>query len=287
MDKNNEKTKIGTKLKNTQLFSNFFIFSFSNTPLSLFKIFVLYRGAALFMTFSKKKTRGPDKKTRKRGSEHKNYKHGLGKTRGWDSDRYASWKEGVLQRDNFCCFVTGKRNKNLLVCHHLNSWDIHPDQKYDIYNGITLTKEIHRSFRREYGAGKNTKEQFERFLQEKYNIFQYPWQHDNHEPILSIEEIEARRASQLERQKQAFLLLIEERGHQLLLANDGFYNSSRVEIYCLQHETVNQTTIRKYRYCKTGLRCCRRQAQSNKGTWKHVNDARRCAREEKNRENEL
>lgn len=92
---------------------------------------------------------------------------------------------------------------------------------------------------------KNTKELFEKFLQEKYTIFQYPWQHDNHEPILSIEEIEARRASQRKRQKQELLRLIEERGHRLLSANDGFSNFSQIEIYCPQHETVNQTTLKK------------------------------------------
>lgn len=129
-----------------------------------------------------------------------------------------------------------------------------------------MTKTIHLAFHKAYGAGKNTKEQFEKFLQEKYNIFQYPWQHDNHEPFLSVEEIEALRASQLERQKQEFFLLIEERGHSLLSANDGFYTSSKVEIYCSLHKTVNQTTIKKYKYCKTGLRCCGGQAQSNKGT---------------------
>lgn len=117
----------------------------------------------------KKQTRfrGPDKKPRKRGYLHGNFKHGLGKTRGIDTPKYAAWKEGVMQGNDFACFITGEKNKNLLTCHHLNSWDSYPDQRYDIGNGITITKEIHRAFHKEYGAGKNTREQFERFLQEK------------------------------------------------------------------------------------------------------------------------
>lgn len=179
----------------------------------------------------------------------------------------------MLQKDNFCCFVTGEKNKDLLTCHHLNSWDIHIDGTYGISNGITVTKTIHQAFHKEYGAGKNTKEQFEKFLREKYNIFIYPWQKDNHEPTLSVEEVEARRASQQERQKREFLDLIEKKEHTLLSANEGFYTYSKVEIYCPRHETVNHTIVKKYKYCKTGLRCCGRQAQSDKGTWKHVNDA--------------
>jgi hypothetical protein len=170
-----------------------------------------------------KRHRGPDKKPRKSGSDHGNYKHGLGKTRGVDTPMYAAWKEGVMQQNDFCCFITGEKKKDLLTCHHLNSWDSYPDQRYDISNGVTITKEIHRAFHKEYGAGKNTKEQFERFLQEKYNIYEYPWQNDDHEPTLSVDEIALRRASMHDKYKQDILSLIEKRGHTLISANEGFY----------------------------------------------------------------
>lgn len=241
----------------------------------------------LTTTFLIKRGRGPDKKPRKSCPDHKNYKHGLGRTRGVNTERYAAWKEGVLQRYNFCCFITGETNKALLTCHYLNSWDIYPDQRYHISNGVPITKAIHNAFHKEYGLGKNTKEQFERFLQERYNLFHYPWQNDNHEPTLSVDEIAARRASQHERLRQEYLSLIEQRGHTLLSANEGFYNRAKVEIFCPRHQTENQTTVKKYKHSRTGLRCCGWQAQSDKGTWKHVNDARRRSREAQERENEL
>lgn len=78
--------------------------------LSVFLVFVFACGENL----PSKTQRGPDKKPRKRGSNHKNYKHGLGKSRDYDPLRYSAWKQGVLQKDNFCCFITGERNTNLL-----------------------------------------------------------------------------------------------------------------------------------------------------------------------------
>lgn len=210
-----------------------------------------------------KKQRGPDKKPRKRGREHKNFKYGA-RTRNYNPLRYNAWKEGVLRRDNFSCFVTGEIEKKLLTCHHLNSWDVHIDERYEISNGITITKAIHRAFHKEYGAGNNTKEQFEEFLQKNYNIFEYTWQNDNHEPILSVDEIEARRASQQDRQKQLFLKLLKERGHQLHSSPEGFYAHSKVEIWCPRHCTISTTKVTNYKKCKTGLLCCGRQVQSDK-----------------------
>jgi hypothetical protein len=184
-------------------------------------------------------------------------------------------------KDDFQCFVTGEKNKKLLRCHHLNSKDIHPEQRYDISNGITLTEKIHKAFHTEYGNGKNTREQFEKFLQERYNIFDYPWRNDDHEPTLSIEEIEARQASQEERLKEKLLLLISKRGHILLTANEGFKNRAPIEIYCPQHNCSQWTSGHNYRRARTGLICCGREVQSAKGTWEHVNEKRRKARESK------
>ncbi len=68
-----------------------------------------------------KKKRGKDKKPRKNVEEHGNWKHGFGKSRSYDTKKYAAWREAVLRNGNFRCFVTNE-TKNL-NCHHLNSWD--------------------------------------------------------------------------------------------------------------------------------------------------------------------
>lgn len=113
------------------------------------------------------------------------------------------------------------------------------------------------------------------------------WQNDDHEPSLSVEQIEARKASLHDKYKEDLLSLIKKCRHTLISANNGFYNRSATEVYCQCHNTRNETTVKKYKYSRTGLCCCGWQAQSDKRSWAHVNDARRCAREAQKRENEL
>lgn len=78
---------------------------------------------------------------------------------------YEEWVKKVFERDGYKCQLTGQTGK--LNAHHLNSWNKHPDLRYDIFNGITLNVYIHKQFHIYYGNGDNTKEQFEEFS-EKY-----------------------------------------------------------------------------------------------------------------------
>ena len=55
------------------------------------------------------------------GKSHPSYKHGLGKSRGYDQEKYFAWIQGVKQQCNFACFITGIKNKEELECHHLDS----------------------------------------------------------------------------------------------------------------------------------------------------------------------
>jgi len=59
---------------------------------------------------------------------HPAYKHGLGKTRDYDSEKYKAWITGVKQKYNFVCVITGE-SKNL-SCHHLNSWSTSIEGRY-------------------------------------------------------------------------------------------------------------------------------------------------------------
>ncbi len=226
-----------------------------------------------FLSPKPSRGRGPDKKPRKSGPDHGLYIHGKGKMRDYDPKLYAAWKEGVLQKYSFRCFITKETED--LQCHHLNSWDISVDGRYDINNGIPLQKRIHQQFHQEYGSGKNTIEQFEKFLKENYQIEDFPWQNENHDPNLTIENIQARQASQKELKKQELLDLIAQRKHELVEAPEGFTARVRISIYCTIHKEQSWTTPTNYRKSRTGMPCCGRQIQSEKGTWAHVNAKRK------------
>lgn len=46
----------------------------------------------------------------------------------------------------------------------MNSYIDHPDERYDINNGILICKEHHEMYHNIYGKGSNTKKQFEEFV---------------------------------------------------------------------------------------------------------------------------
>ena len=48
-----------------------------------------------------------------------------------------------------------------LECHHLNGWWF-KDGHYDIYNGVPLSREIHKKFHQVYGNGQNTQNPLQR-----------------------------------------------------------------------------------------------------------------------------
>jgi transposase len=76
---------------------------------------------------------------------------------------YKLWVEAILKRDNYTCQKCGKRGKKLEV-HHIFNWADYPELRYAIDNGITLCRECHREFHKQFGLRKNTKAQLEAFL---------------------------------------------------------------------------------------------------------------------------
>lgn len=72
------------------------------------------------------------------------------------------WTNLVKQRDNWICQITQKRG-GILTAHHLDGFHWCKEKRYDLNNGITLSKEIHDLFHHLYGNRKNTKEQFLEF----------------------------------------------------------------------------------------------------------------------------
>jgi hypothetical protein len=74
------------------------------------------------------------------------------------------WRKGVFQRDNWECQCCGKHGGKLCA-HHLNSYDFHTEERFDIENGATLCEPCHITFHKTYGFGNNTRSQFYEWLQ--------------------------------------------------------------------------------------------------------------------------
>jgi len=80
-----------------------------------------------------------------------------------NSIEYAEWRIAVWSRDKNLCKVCKTRQK-VMVAHHLDGFNIFPDKRFDVNNGVTLCDKHHISFHTNYGFGNNTKEQFEEYL---------------------------------------------------------------------------------------------------------------------------
>ncbi len=85
--------------------------------------------------------------------------------RGEDHDR---WAKQVKERDGYTCRVCNKYGV-YLHSHHLNSYDMFIEQRYDINNGVTLCHTCHKSLHFIFGSGRNTKFQFQQFVK-TYNL---------------------------------------------------------------------------------------------------------------------
>jgi HNH endonuclease/NUMOD3 motif len=92
------------------------------------------------------------------------------------TSEYWEWRKAVYERDNYTCQCCGDNRGGNLVAHHLYSYSDYPTLRTDLENGVTLCKDCHISFHKQYGFGKNTKEQFIEFLKT----------HGNQQPSLGI-----------------------------------------------------------------------------------------------------
>jgi len=73
------------------------------------------------------------------------------------------WRESVFIRDNYTDQDT-KVKGGKLQAHHILNFSDHPELRFAIDNGITLSEKSHIEFHKKYGKRNNTKEQLEEFL---------------------------------------------------------------------------------------------------------------------------
>ena len=107
------------------------------------------------------------------GTNHPNYNPNLTeeerelKKEGRTSDSdFVNWSRQIKEQANFTCDICGQHGHNL-NSHHLNSWNIYKEQRYDLENGVCLCEQCHKEFHKLYGKGGNTKEQYIEFKENK------------------------------------------------------------------------------------------------------------------------
>lgn len=113
---------------------------------------------------------------KKHGKEHYRYNENLTDEERY-SDRkskkeYRDWRSGVYKAFNFSCDICGCKSskKNKIVAHHLESYDVNIDLRYDISNGVALCEQCHIDFHKKYGYGQNTAEQYHEYKNNQDNI---------------------------------------------------------------------------------------------------------------------
>lgn len=204
------------------------------------------------------------------GPLHPAYKHGNGKRRVPFEEEliYSAWVQGIYQSWNFCCALTGTKNGELQA-HHLNAWDSFPEERYNILNGVLLSKPVHVLFHKIYGNGQNIRIQFEHFVETHYKNVDCEWNRrfqntknkkENHQPNLCLETLVENQKTYKEKTFESFQNLVNERNHEYV---SGTYENihSEVCIYCSKHDCFHSTTFHNYKRSKTGLPCCGRKRQ--------------------------
>jgi len=106
-----------------------------------------------------------------KGAAHPSYKGGYGRDFKKPSTLDYDWLQGVKKRCKYSCVITN--SKTDLVCHHLEGWNINPELRYVITNGICIRKDLHKEFHDLYKYGNNTEQQFAEYCQTKHNIDWY------------------------------------------------------------------------------------------------------------------
>ena len=100
------------------------------------------------------------------GKGHPNWKEDITdesrKLRRRDNKELNKWRRKVLKKYNKTCQITGLKED--LVVHHLDSYSINKEKRFDVRNGIVLTSYVHKLLHGFYGKT-STKKDFNKFLE--------------------------------------------------------------------------------------------------------------------------
>ena len=79
-----------------------------------------------------------------------------------------AWREAVFVRDDYTCQCCNRRRAKLNA-HHLFDDQHHRDLSLEVSNGVTLCKDCHVEFHKEYGSKvANTPDQFIQFKEARH-----------------------------------------------------------------------------------------------------------------------
>lgn len=79
------------------------------------------------------------------------------------SQEWKNWRDKVFERDNYTCQKYKIRGDKLHP-HHIKNFADYPELRFEVGNGITLSKKAHNEFHKIYGKKNNTLEQLQEFI---------------------------------------------------------------------------------------------------------------------------
>jgi 5-methylcytosine-specific restriction endonuclease McrA len=75
------------------------------------------------------------------------------------------WALSVKERDGYQCQNPRCKSRvGIMHAHHINSYIDHPEDRYDLNNGITLCEQCHTEFHAIYGKGRNNLHQLREYF---------------------------------------------------------------------------------------------------------------------------
>ena len=98
------------------------------------------------------------------GSGNPNWKGGITRETVRIRNSFSSfiWRNSVRERDKWTCRRCGSIKQ--IHAHHLFNFFDYPALRFDINNGVSLCRECHFIFHKQYGQRKNTQEQIYAFI---------------------------------------------------------------------------------------------------------------------------